>query len=95
MSADRRQAASLSTAPARGVRSSRSIKDTTRQTIERSFQVASSTAASNEWEDIVGREHVVGDVIWPLSNILWRIYAGVSERCYPRLVPYQSELARR
>ncbi|RSH92915.1 hypothetical protein EHS25_008361 [Saitozyma podzolica] len=68
-------AASLSTVPARDARSSRSIKDTTRQTIERSFQVASSAATSNEWEDIVGREHVVGDVIWPLANILWRIYA--------------------
>jgi hypothetical protein len=80
--AHRRQAASLSTAPARDARSSRSIKDTTRQTIERSFQVASSTAASNEWEEIVGRAHVVGDVIWPLANILWRIYAEVSEPCH-------------
>jgi hypothetical protein len=45
--------------------------------------VASSAATSNEWEDIVGREHVVGDVIWPLANILWRIYAEVSERRCP------------
>jgi hypothetical protein len=71
------KAAALATSPSRDPDSSRSIKDTTRQAIERSFQVASSPVASSEWESEIGRGEFVGDVVWSLANILWRIYAEV------------------
>ncbi|TYJ56376.1 hypothetical protein B9479_002924 [Cryptococcus floricola] len=68
-------AASLSTYPLRHSRSARSIRDATRQVIERSIQIASSSMSAEEWESEAAQEHSVGDIIWPLANILFRIYA--------------------
>lgn len=68
--------ASLSTLPPRDSRSPRSIRDTTRQTIERSMQIASTSFPDAEWYAQSSQPAVVGDLIWPLANILWRIYAA-------------------
>ncbi|KAL7420838.1 hypothetical protein Q5752_004791 [Cryptotrichosporon argae] len=68
-------AASLSPHPIRDPRSPRQIRDTTRQAIERSLQVASSPMTEAEWAAEVGRSASVADALWPLANVLWRIYA--------------------
>lgn len=41
------------------------------------MQVAATTMSEAEWSDGIGKEFVVGDIMWPLANILWRIYAEV------------------
>ncbi|WVQ85670.1 hypothetical protein IAT38_007836 [Cryptococcus sp. DSM 104549] len=69
------RAASSSSLPIRHARSARSIRDTTRQLIERSMQVASSHMSAEEWRAAEGEEHVVGDAVWPLANVLFRIYS--------------------
>ncbi|KAK8865915.1 hypothetical protein IAR55_001063 [Kwoniella newhampshirensis] len=69
------RAASLSTLPLRHGKSARSIRDATRQVIERSNQIATSNMTETEWNEGVGQQHVVGDVIWSLANVLFRIYA--------------------
>lgn len=72
---DSTQAASLSTQQPRSSTSARSIRDTTRQTIEKSFQITSAPLTEADWFDVQNRTYAVGDIIWPLANILWRIYA--------------------
>lgn len=69
-------AASASTKPIRDHASPRGIKDATRQAIEKTMQVASSHMDSGEW----GKQgqDAVGDILWALGNILWRLYAQVS-----------------
>lgn len=69
------RAAFLSHHPPRSPRSPRSIRDLTRQTIERSMQVAASSTSDTDRTEGIEREYVIGDNLWPLANILWRIYA--------------------
>ncbi|EAL21817.1 hypothetical protein CNBC5190 [Cryptococcus deneoformans B-3501A] len=68
-------AASLSTYPLRHPKSARSIRDATRQLIERSMQIASVPMSELEWNNAREQQHAVGDIIWPLANELFRIYA--------------------
>ncbi|WWC86234.1 uncharacterized protein L201_001107 [Kwoniella dendrophila CBS 6074] len=68
-------AASLSTLPLRDPKSSRSIKDATRQVIERSFQISNPSITEAEWNSNFSQQYLIGDIIWELSNILFRIYA--------------------
>lgn len=68
-------AASLSTYPLRHPKSARSIRDATRQLIERSMQIASVPMSEVEWNNARDQQHAVGDIIWPLANELFRIYA--------------------
>lgn len=69
-------AASASTKPIRDHASPRGIKDATRQAVEKTMQVASAHMDGGEW----GRQGQdgVGDILWALGNILWRLYAQVS-----------------
>ncbi|KAK4686265.1 hypothetical protein P7C73_g3867, partial [Tremellales sp. Uapishka_1] len=69
------QAARLSTLPGRDPRSSRSIRDQTRQIIERSTIISRSDQTETEWSELAAKDHIVGDNVWILSNILFRIYA--------------------
>jgi len=72
------QAASLSNLPPRDSRSPRSIRDTTRQTLERSMQIASTSYSIEDWNVAISTGGpVVGDVVWKLANTLWRIFAQV------------------
>ncbi len=52
------------------------------------MQVAASSTSEAEWSNAVGQEFVVGDNVWALGNILWRIYAEVRpvplDTSYPR-----------
>ncbi|WVO17900.1 hypothetical protein L204_105598 [Cryptococcus depauperatus] len=70
-----REAAVLSNHPPRHPKSSRSIQDATRQVLERSMQIATSPMTDAEWQAISRQPYVVGDIIWPLTNILFRIYS--------------------
>ncbi|EIW72458.1 hypothetical protein TREMEDRAFT_25778 [Tremella mesenterica DSM 1558] len=70
------QAAASSPFSPRHDRSARSIRDTTRQIIERSFQVSSTSLSDSEWVGCMGRDVLVGDIMWGLANVLWRIYAA-------------------
>lgn len=69
-------AASASTKPIRDHASPRGIKDATRQAVEKTMQVASAHMDGAEW----GRQGQdgVGDILWAVGNILWRLYAQVS-----------------
>ncbi|OCF33358.1 hypothetical protein I316_05100 [Kwoniella heveanensis BCC8398] len=69
------KAAQSSTLPLRHPQSARSIRDSTRQTIERSMQIANSNMSDSEWNAAGGQQHVVGDIVWALGNVLFRIYA--------------------
>jgi hypothetical protein len=71
-------AANASTKPIRDHASPRGIKDATRQAIEKTMQVSSAHMDSAEW----GRQGQdgVGDIMWAVGNILWRLYAQVSLR---------------
>ena len=72
------QAASLSNLPPRDPRSPRSIRDTTRQTLERSMQIASTSYSIEDWNTAISTGGpVVGDIVWKLANTLWRIFAQV------------------
>ncbi|WVW82279.1 hypothetical protein I302_104285 [Kwoniella bestiolae CBS 10118] len=68
-------AAALSTLPLRHPKSSRSIRDATRQVIERSMQISNTSMNEGEWNINCRGQHMVGDVVWDLGNILFRIYA--------------------
>ena len=78
------QASALSIAPPREPNSPRSIQDRTRLVLERSMQLTSAM-----WDPEMARtaeadgDSVAGDCIWPLANMLWRIYAEV--RPFPLL----------
>ncbi|WWD17899.1 hypothetical protein CI109_102344 [Kwoniella shandongensis] len=69
------RAASLSTLPLRHPKSARSIRDATRQVIERSNQIATSNMTESEWNEFANSEHLVGDTVWGLANVLFRIYS--------------------
>ncbi|WVF70602.1 hypothetical protein IAT40_005394 [Kwoniella sp. CBS 6097] len=69
------QAAEYSSLPLRHPQSARSIRDSTRQTIERSMQIANSNVSESEWNATGNQQHVVGDIVWALGNVLFRIYA--------------------
>ncbi|WWC66245.1 uncharacterized protein I206_100146 [Kwoniella pini CBS 10737] len=68
-------AALLSTLPLRHPKSSRSIRDSTRQVIERSLQISNTTTSESDWNANSNQQYLVGDIIWDLSIILFRIYA--------------------
>ncbi|EJT46040.1 hypothetical protein A1Q1_05445 [Trichosporon asahii var. asahii CBS 2479] len=70
-------AANASTKPIRDHASPRGIKDATRQAIEKTMQVSSAHMDSAEW----GRQGQdgVGDIMWAVGNILWRLYAQATE----------------
>ncbi|ORX35961.1 hypothetical protein BD324DRAFT_629669 [Kockovaella imperatae] len=68
-------AAAVSPHPPRSNLSSRSIRDTTRQTIEKTFQISSSVVSEGDWAASTSHQYLVGDIVWPLANMLWRIYA--------------------
>ena len=42
------------------------------------MQVAASSTSDTDRTEGIEREYVIGDNLWPLANILWRIYAEVS-----------------
>ncbi|WRT64128.1 uncharacterized protein IL334_001057 [Kwoniella shivajii] len=69
------RAASVSNLPLRDPKSSRSIRDTTRQVIERSMQISNTTMTESDWNSTYNQQHLVGDIVWELGNILFRIYA--------------------
>ncbi|WVQ97325.1 hypothetical protein IAU59_004436 [Kwoniella sp. CBS 9459] len=69
------KAAATSTLPLRHPNSARSIRDSTRQTIERSMQIANSNMSESEWNVAGNQQHAVGDIVWALGNVLFRIYA--------------------
>ncbi|WVR05884.1 hypothetical protein IAU60_002910 [Kwoniella sp. DSM 27419] len=69
------RAAEASTLPLRHSKSARSIRDSTRQVIERSMQVANASMSDSEWNAAGYEPHMVGDVVWALGNVLFRIYA--------------------
>lgn len=69
-------AASHSTAPMREPTSPRSIRDAARQALERSVQVASASLQGSEWHNAASAPYAVADALWPLANLLWRIYAA-------------------
>lgn len=72
------QTAALSSFPPRDPRSPRSIRDTTRQTLERSMQIASTAYSPEDWNMAISNGGpVVGDIVWKLANTLWRIFAQV------------------
>jgi hypothetical protein len=72
------KAANLSNLPPRDPRSPRSIRDTTRQTLERSMQIASTSYSIEDWNVAASTGGpVVGDIVWKLANTLWRIFAQV------------------
>lgn len=73
------EAAAQSTLPIREAASPRSIKDATRQAIEKSMQVSACHMGEGEWAIEAHKSESVGDIMWPLANILWRLYAQVSE----------------
>jgi hypothetical protein len=68
----------MSTETIKGQNTPRSIRDTTRQTVEKSMQIASTAVPDGEWAGMANRESVPGDNVWSLGRILWRLYAEVS-----------------
>ncbi|WWC58748.1 uncharacterized protein I303_101292 [Kwoniella dejecticola CBS 10117] len=68
-------AASLSTLPLRNSKSARSIRDATRQVIERSMQISNANMTESDWNAYSNQQYMVGDIVWDLSDILFRIYA--------------------
>ncbi|KAK6905691.1 hypothetical protein I203_106521 [Kwoniella mangroviensis CBS 8507] len=68
-------AAALSTLPLRHPKSSRSIRDATRQVIERCMQISNTSMTESDWNFNCTQQHMVGDIVWELGNILFRIYA--------------------
>ncbi len=69
-------AASYSTSPMREQSSPRSIRDAARLALERSVQVASASLQGAEWRQAMEADFAVADALWPLANLLWRIYAA-------------------
>ncbi|GMK56778.1 hypothetical protein CspeluHIS016_0306180 [Cutaneotrichosporon spelunceum] len=65
-------AAAASTAPMREPSSPRSIRDAARQALERTMQVASAPVS----QDTAEAQYTPADALWPLANLLWRIYAA-------------------
>lgn len=43
------------------------------------MQIASVPMSELEWNNAREQQHAVGDIIWPLANELFRIYAQVRE----------------
>lgn len=68
----------MSPHPIKNPRSPRNIRDTTRQTLERSMQIASANYSADDWSRATSQGEVVGDIMWKLGNMLWRIFAQVS-----------------
>lgn len=52
------------------------------------MQICAAAVPASEWEEQQGRECMVGDVVWGLSAVLWRIYAEVSTSDDPHLAAY-------
>ncbi|ORY32307.1 hypothetical protein BCR39DRAFT_464718 [Naematelia encephala] len=70
------RAAKASPHPPRHSLSPRSIRDQTRQVVEKSMQVAQSNVQPGLWdEQQANGRALVGDGAWALANLLWRIYA--------------------
>jgi hypothetical protein len=54
------------------------MRDTTRQTLERSMQIATAHYQPDQWATASSQGPMVGDIVWEMGNILWRIFARVS-----------------
>ncbi|CAK9780153.1 hypothetical protein CC85DRAFT_260142 [Cutaneotrichosporon oleaginosum] len=95
-------AASYSTASMREQSSPRSIRDGARQALERSIQVASAALQGPEWNQASRADYTVADALWPLANLLWRMYAArrlhtqAAElaKTFSNLVPSEEERLR-
>jgi hypothetical protein len=56
---------------------SRNEFDRVRQTIERTFAIASSPIAPEKWPEVSRQQYIVSDNIWAIADILWRVYRSV------------------
>lgn len=56
--------------------SPRGIRDAARLALEKSIQVSSASLQGPEWRSTAEADYNVTDALWPLANLLWRVYAG-------------------
>ena len=57
---------------------SRNEFDRVRQTIERTFAIASSPVTPEKWPEVSRQQYIVSDNIWAIADVLWRLYRSVS-----------------
>lgn len=49
------------------------------------MQIASTSYSADDWSLASSRGPVVGDIMWKLGNMLWRIFAQVGPASLPAI----------
>jgi len=71
---------------------SRNEFDRVRQTIERTFAIASSPIAPEKWPEVSRQQYILSDNIWAIADVLWRLYRSVRSSSRSELTTHHQRL---